>query len=252
MRVLINLVLLLAFTACKKESGSSPSPDNPGGSGGAGSSAGTVSGKVTDSKGNALAGIKVTVEHTVWYASYVFATTDNGGNYKVKVPAEPAGSWTAKAQLEKSAYGNQYKFDLVADTTDAFTRDQGAVRNFTWKLSGQRPDGGSYGAHVDIYQFGTDVDLSQVRLLFTPLESVLIDGMPAVAFERPVHDVAGTFMVTDVPIGKYTVKAIYPGKTLLLDNRHEDDLPAVSQPIVFGKYGYLGETEYNIEFYLSE
>jgi hypothetical protein len=105
---------------------------------------------------------------------------------------------------------------------------------------------------VDLYQFGTDVDPSQVKLEFTPLENTLIDGTPAVAFERPVHDVAGTFMVTDVPIGKYTVKAVFPGKTLLLDNRHDDEEPAVSKTVVFGKNGYLGETEYNIEFWLSE
>lgn len=244
MRVLINLFFLLSLAACKKDAGTSSSPDSP--------SAGAVMGKVTDSKGNPLGGIKVTLEHTVWADSYVFATTDNNGSYKTTLPAEPAGSWTAKAQLEKSAYGKQYKFDLIADHTDPFTRDQATVRNFTWQLSGQRPDGGSYGAHVDIYQFGTDVDPSQVKLVFTPVESTLIDGTPATAFERQVHDVAGTFMVTDVPIGKYTVKAVYPGKTLLLDNRHDEDEPAVSKTVVFGKYGYLGETEYNIEFWLSE
>jgi hypothetical protein len=244
MRILINLFLLLSLTACKKDSGSSSSPD--------GSSAGKVTGKVTDSKGNPLSGIKVTLEHTVWANSYVFATTDNNGHYNVALPAEPAGSWTAKAQLEKSAYGKQYKFDLVPDHTEAFTRDQATVRNFTWQLSGQRQAGGFYGAHVDIYQFGTDVDPSQVKLVLTPAESMLIDGTPATALERQVQDVAGTFMVADVPIGKYTVKAVYPGKTLLLKNRHEEDEPAVSKTVIFGKYGYLGETEYNIEFWLSE
>jgi len=245
MRVLINLLLLLGFAACKKDPGSSPSPDGP--------SAGAVTGKITNSEGNPLSGIKVTLEHTVWADSYVYATTDNNGKYKVVLPAEPAGSWTAKAQLEKPAYGKQYKFDLVADHTDAFTRDQATVRNFVWQLSGQRPDGGSYGAHVDIYQFGTDVDPSQIKLVFTPVVSTLIDGTPAASLERQVHDVAGTFMATDIPIGKYTVKVVYPGKTLLLDNRHDDnDAPAVTQTVVFGKSGYLGDTEYNIEFWLSE
>ncbi|HEY6901976.1 MAG TPA: carboxypeptidase-like regulatory domain-containing protein, partial [Puia sp.] len=184
MRVLINLFFLLSLAACKKESSpSSGGPSSP--------AAGSVTGKVIDSRGNVLGGIKVTIEHTVWAASYVFATTDNNGNYKATLPGEPAGSWTAKAQLEKSAYGQQYKFDLVVDRTDPFTRDQATVRNFTWKLSGQRPGGGFYGAHVDIYSFGTDVDPSQVKLVFTPVESTLIDGTPAAAFERQVRDVAG-------------------------------------------------------------
>ncbi|WP_431216919.1 carboxypeptidase-like regulatory domain-containing protein [Puia sp. P3] len=250
MRLFVHLFLLLSLAACKKSSpaqGGGVGPDGPGSA-----AVGSVTGMVTDSKGNTLSGIKVTVEHTVWAASYVFASTDNAGRYKIDLPGEPAGSWTAKAQLESSAYGKQYKFDLAADHTDAFTRQQSTVRNFTWRLSGQRADGGFYGAHVDIYQMGTDVDPSQVKLVFTPAESTLIDGTAAVVIERQVHDVAGTFMVTDVPIGKYTVKAVYPGRTLLLDNRHEDDSPSVSQPVVFGKYGYLGETEYNIEFWLSD
>jgi len=245
MRLFVHLFLLLSLAACKKDKEPTPIPTP--------AVVGSVTGKVTDSRGNALSGIKVTVEHTVWAASYVFASTDGTGRYRVDLPGEPAGSWTAKAQLERSAYGKQYKFDLAADHTDAFTREQSTVRNFIWQLSGQRPNGGFYGAHVDVYQMGTDVDPSQVKLVFTPVESTLIDGAPAVALERQVHDVAGTFMVTDVPIGKYTVKAVYPGRVLLLDNRHEDgDSPAVSQPVVFGKYGYLGETEYNIEYWLSE
>jgi hypothetical protein len=192
------------------------------------------------------------VEHTVWFDSYVFGETDNNGRYEISIPADPAGSWTAKAQVEKPAYGRQYKFDLAPDHTDAFTRGEGALRNFTWQLSGPRPDGGFYGAHVDVYQFGTDVDPSRVKLVFTPVETMLIDGTPATPFERQVHDVAGTFMVTDVPVGKYTVKAVYPGKNLLLDNRHDEEEPAVIKTVVFGKYGYLGETDYNIEFWLSE
>ena len=59
-------------------------------------------------------------------------------------------------------------------------------------------------------------------------------------------------MVTDVPIGKYTVKAVYPGRTLLLEGRHDNYGAEVTKTVVFGKYGYLGETEYNIEFWLSE
>ncbi len=80
-----------------------------------------------------------------------------------------------------------------------------------------------YGAHVDVYPFGTDVPLEGVKLVFTPTENTLIDGSPAATIERTVEDVAGTFMAKDIPIGKYTVKAVYPGKTLLLDNRHNDN-----------------------------
>ena len=217
--------------------------------------ASTVNGKVTDAQGKPLAGVKVVLEHTVWAATYVFATTDASGNYAAELPATPAGSWTAKAQITKAAYGKEYKFDLAVDNTAPFTASQKTVRNFTWKLSGEKPNGtGYYGAHVDVYQWGTDVPMDEVKLLFTPLNasSKLIYGSPVQAFERQVEDVAGTFMVKDVPIGQYMVKAVYPGKTLLLKNRHEEEQPEESKTAVFGRYGYLGETDYNVEFWLSE
>jgi hypothetical protein len=249
MKKTVRLFAFLLFagllTACEKDG---PLLNNPD------AQTGAVTGKITDAAGNPLANIKVTIEHTVWAGTYLFATTDEKGNYKATLPAEPAGSWTAKAQLKKSAYGKEYTFDLAVDNTAAFTRNGATVRNFTWKLSGQKPDGGSYGAHVDLYQWATDVPMEQVKVIFTPRDAsaTLIDGSTFTTVERPVEDVAGTFMVKDVPIGNYTIKAVYPGKTLLLDNRHEDDTPAVSQPVVFGKNGYLAETEYNIEFFLSE
>jgi hypothetical protein len=80
----------------------------------------------------------------------------------------------------------------------------------------------------------------------------LIDGSPATAFERNVENVAGTFMVKDIPIGKYTVKAVYPGKTLFLKSKRNPDVEAINKTVVFGKYGYLADTEYNIEFMVSE
>jgi hypothetical protein len=45
---------------------------------------------------------------------------------------------------------------------------------------------------------------------------------------------------------------VYAGKTLLLDNRHDSGDPAITKEVVFGKKGNLGETEYNIEFWVSE
>jgi hypothetical protein len=106
---------------------------------------------------------------------------------------------------------------------------------------------------VDLYAFGTDVQPDQVKIVFTPLEPTLIDGSTAVSFEKRVEDVAGTFMAKDIPIGKYSIKAIYPGKTLLLKNRHSDNGEAAeSQEVVFGKNSSMAETEYNIEFWLSE
>ena len=244
-------LLLLAFfstsfAACEKDAPITGQPT---------SQTGTVTGKVTNAKGAPLSGVKIVLEHTVWAGTYVYAITDDEGNYKATLPKEPAGSWTAKAQLKKSAYGQEYTFDLAIDETAPFKHSESTVRNFTWKLSGQKPDGaGYYGAHVDVYQWGTDVPINEVKLIFTPhnAAATLIDGSATPTIERTIEDVAGTFMVKDIPIGNYLVKAAYPGKTLLLKNRKLTDEAGVTKTVVFCKNGYLAETEYNIEFWLSE
>lgn len=244
------IICSAVLAACSKNDN-----DKDGGAGMPGTQKGTVSGVVTDARNQPVKDARITIEHTVWYNSYLFGTSDKDGNYQVLLPDDPAGDWTAKAQLTKTAYGQTYQFDLEPDNTAAFNKASGAKRNFTWKLTGRRPGAtGYYGAHVDLYALGTDVDLTKVTISFTPFpgEPGCIDGSTVTAFERPVEDVAGTLMVKDVPIGKYTIKAVYAGKQLLLNNRHTDDANEVSKTVVFGKYGYLGETEYNIEFFVTE
>ena len=251
MRIMIQSIIatslmVFSFCSCKKDDSTTHQPAvKPN----------LLTGRVLDTRGNILPGAEIVSEHTVWYDTYAKGISDAGGNYKITIPAAPAGSWSAKAQISKTAWGQNYIFDLAADKTDPFTAKEGAERNFVWKLSGKRPGSDTYyGAHVDVYQFGLDVPMNEIKLVFTPYpgETTLIDGSPAVGIERNIEDVAGTFMVKDIPIGKYTVKAVYPGKTLLLDYRHNSGNPEIIKTVVFGKNGYLAATEYNIEFWLSE
>ena len=239
---MMALLPSLTFFACSKKSDSTVTP----------TSKASVNGKVTTADGRPVTDAGITLEHTVWYNSYVKTTANANGEYSVRLPEQPEGSWTAKAQVQRSAYGQTYTFDLHPSSGDAFNRSQQVVRNFSWKLSGARPNGGYYGAHIDLYAWGTDAEMNKVKLVLTPLELTLIDGSPAAMLERTVEDVAGTFMAKDIPIGKYSVKAVYAGKTLLLKNRHVDGSAALTQEVVFGKSGYLAATEYNIEFWVSE
>src|SRR5688500_18834729 len=121
---LVSLLLLLITvgTACEKDK---PLTELSG------LQEGDVTGKVTDSKGAPLEGIKVVLEHTVWAGTYMLATTDAKGQYKVTLPKEPAGSWTAKAQVKRTVFDQEYTFDLAVDNTDPFTRSQVTTRNFT-------------------------------------------------------------------------------------------------------------------------
>ncbi len=241
---LLSLLMLAgAFISCSKDSNDTQQTTGK---------AGFVSGKINDVKGNPIAGATIVAEHTVWYDTHVNSVSEATGQYRINIPANPAGSWIAKAQISKTAWGQTYVFDLAADKTDPFNSSQNAARNFVWKLDGQRA-GGYYGAHVDVYAFGVSVPMEEVKLIFTPYPGeTLIDGTPAMAIERTIEDVAGTFMAKDIPVGKYTLKAVHGNKNLLLDYRHNSGKPETSKIVVFGKYGYLAETEYNISFWLSE
>lgn len=244
--VVTTLLIAVSFSSCKKDDSTIIQPS---------SKPNMVTGKVTDARGNRIAGAEIVSEHTVWYNTSAKGISDAGGNYIITIPTEPAGSWSAKAQISKTAYGQNYIFDLAVDKADPFTANGGAERNFTWQLSGQHSGTDSYyGAHVDLYQFGVSVPMDEIKLIFTPFpgETTLIDGSPALTIERNIEDVAGTFMVKDIPVGKYSVKAVYPGKILLLDYRHNSGNPEISKTVVFGKYGYLAATDYNIGFWISE
>lgn len=245
---LLSIICSTIVTSCGKDH---TLPDTPV----PGTKNGVVTGMITDAKNLPVKDVLITIEHTVWYNCYLFTSSNNEGKYEVSLPNEPAGDWTAKAQFTKTAYGQTYQFDLEPDNTGAFSKATAAVRNFRWKLSGQRPGGtGYYGAHIDLYPLGIDLDMTKIKLLFTPYpgETNLIDGTVATAFERQVENIAGTFMAKDIPIGKFMVKAFYNDKTLLLNNRHLEDNNEEAKTVIFNKNGYLGETEYNIEFYVTE
>ena len=239
----LTFTLILSGAACKKEEASqvNNAPEN-----------GTLTGKVSYANGNALRNTKVVAEHTVWFGTSVETVSNNNGLYSIAIPLNPAGSWTAKAQLQFSNWGQNYKVDLHPGNSSAFTITDAAVRNFTWQLNGARPDGGFYGAHVDLYASGLSVSLEDISIRLTPIDPQLADGSIAQIIERRPEDIAGTFMIKDVPLGKYKAEVIFPGRTILLRNRHNADPAAVSQIVIFGKNGFLAETDYNIEFWVSE
>jgi hypothetical protein len=120
---LLPFISSTVVTACSK---SVDPPDTPS----TGNRNGVVTGIVTDSKNLPVKDAAITIEHTVWYNTYLFASSNTEGKYEVSLPNDPAGDWTAKAQLTKTAYGQSYKFDLEPDNTAAFSKAGGAVRNF--------------------------------------------------------------------------------------------------------------------------
>jgi hypothetical protein len=169
------------------------------------SAKGIVKGKVTYGDGTPIANQKVVIENTILYASYVFATTNSKGEYSVPVPI---GSWKASVQIEKEFLGKKYKFDLHPDNPNAFAGYDGAVRNFTWKISGAKPDGGYYGSPVKAYgELMSFINMQDVELTLTP-DGALIDGSAGAVIKKRLVDVGGgEYGIDDVPVGKYSITA---------------------------------------------
>ncbi|MFM9907800.1 MAG: carboxypeptidase-like regulatory domain-containing protein [Chitinophagaceae bacterium] len=166
---------------------------------------GIVKGKLSYADGNPIANAKVVIENTILYASYIYATTNTKGEYSVPVPI---GSWKASVQIEKEFLGKKYKYDLHPDNANPFAGVEGAVRNFTWKISGAKPEGGFYGSPVKAYgDLMSFINMQDVELTLTP-DGNLIDGRPGAIIKKRLVDVGGgEYGIDDVPIGKYTITA---------------------------------------------
>lgn len=227
-RLVFFLALSLSLLACDASG-----PDSPGEPSGPSGDAGAyvAQGRVTDAQGRPMAGVAVVASHTVYHASYVTGRTGADGRYRLEVPD---GSWVVYATTEPEYHGRQYRFDLAPHNPDAFAGREGAVRDFTWRLSGVAPASYGwrwYGGTVTVQgEPGADLYNPEHFLLrFTP-EGPRVDGSAGEPFEaRPgaagdaQYGASLADLIVDVPIGRYTVTAQYapPGQTprpLLLRN----------------------------------
>lgn len=205
--ILAGLFLLLA---CSKS-------DKSGNDGEA--EKGYVTGSVTDTKGNPLPGAALVIDNTLIYNSNLLTTSNNEGKYKVKLSG--AFTWVATASFEKNYNGKKYTFKLHPETDEAFTSD-GGVRNFSWKLSGQRPESASafYGAYIQLQStIGSVILAEDVDFTLTP-SGPLVDGSNGVAITKrggaPRTD--AYFKLMDIPLGRYILTARYQGQDLQLKN----------------------------------
>jgi hypothetical protein len=193
------LLLIATNVACKKNAAAGPVD-------------GYATGKVTDTKGNALAGIEVIVENTLLgNHTYASGVSDSKGNYKIKLPN--VGTFHASAYVKKAYNGKTYELPLHPDKNESFS-NEGAVVNFQWKLSGPMPTEmeGFYGGSAYIYNHPGRYILDEHNIEFT-LKPVgnLIDGSAGQTIVRrsgePQTVSYGRLM--DIPIGRYTVTATY-------------------------------------------
>lgn len=210
-----------------------------------------VKGRVTDATGKPLANVKVVIENTVFYASYIYTVTNTAGYYRVAVPK---GSWKASVKIDKPFEGKLYHFDLHPDNEAPFAGSDGAIRNFSWKLNNEKPDGtGFYGGQVAVYsQPGSSFGMNEVELTLTP-NGLLADGSKGKTITKTLIDIGGgEDGIRDVPIGKYNITArnTTTGKPLQVRLRNKGNYVNVLE----AKFdsGFTGITTYQIVIQVQE
>ena len=235
---LMILVLALGTMSCKKS-------DVPVNTSTGINQKGIAKGRVTDSKGNPIANVRVVIENTVLYASYVYATTNNEGYYSTTVPN---GSWKPSVQIERQFAGVNYKFDLCVDNADPFAGTEGGTRNFVWKLSGACPEGNGYfGGNVLLYtEPGSEFNAGDVELTLTP-EGPLVDGTIGQPIVGQTIDVGGgEDGIPDVPLGKYKITAVNKNTHKPLEIRLRNTGNYGSSITTVFNSGFTGVTTYQI------
>ncbi|MGH2645323.1 MAG: carboxypeptidase-like regulatory domain-containing protein, partial [Chitinophagaceae bacterium] len=205
-RIFFSLAFIFLLSACGKDKGASHDNSQP--------KKGYATGKVTDAQGKPIAGAKILLDNTIVYAAYINSTTGNDGTYSVKMPTGAYGVWKAYATITKEYNGKSYSLDLCPDNTNSFNED-GAVCNFTWKLTGKVPndDYAYYGGSIDM-DVGVGSVISSwdnVIITLTPA-GTLIDGsqgQPITVKFGDEHWKNYTNGIKDIPMGRYKATAVF-------------------------------------------
>ena len=205
-------LIIQAFTNCSKAKGD-PEEDDDGTP-----RTGFLTGVVKDQAGKPLEGVRILVDHSIFFNSNITGLTNSQGKYAIKVPT---GSWYAFAMREVEYQGKRYSLYLHPDYSAGFG-GEGAVRNFVWKLSGAMPEplSGHYGGLITIDNFpGVYIEAREIDFMFTPVGS-LIDGSQGAVLRLQAED---AYTIKDIPIGRYRLTATYEGKPLMFRRWNSDE-----------------------------
>ena len=186
--------------------------------------AGYAKGIVTDQAGKPIPGAIVFLDGVLDHNQQ--QTTGADGRYRMRL--QP-GAYKAIAWFFQKYEGMTFKIELKPSSTDTFDNVDGAIRDFTWQLTGEKtpPDMGSYSAFVYV-TVATDTmyveDTENLHFTLTP-KGPLIDGSEGQVITRDggAPRTAEYGKILDIPAGRYVITGSYtpegqPAQTLRFRN----------------------------------
>jgi hypothetical protein len=189
----LALLALLSFLSCITPGTENVDPDKP--------RKGTVSGLATDATGKPLPQAAIVINNTQYYNHNILGQTDAHGKYSLTLTP---GSWYVRGTTKIRFDNKNYVLDLHPDTDEAFAGTEGAVRNLSLKIAGERTgqfgNNGYYGGQVEVFTWG--LDAAQITVTLQPV-GPLLDG----SVGSPLVSRLNQTYIDDVPLGKYTLTA---------------------------------------------
>jgi hypothetical protein len=199
------LLLVLGIIACEREeinkNDSAPTE-------------GYATGKVVDTQGRPLPGVEVIVDNLYLYDANALGTTNGKGEYKIGLMF---GAFRAYAHFKKAYNGKEYALELHPETDEGFTQE-GAVRNFQWKLTGKKTEW-SFGYYGGLIEISKDVnsqiyDRENIEFTLTPVDPLIDGSAGEVIIRKPGQPGTDSYAeLVDLPVGRYNISAVYKGAT---------------------------------------
>jgi hypothetical protein len=237
--LLLAAFCLVFFSCLEEEETPTPTPD-PGTA-----APYTVTGTVVDTKGNPMAGVKVRADNDALYGS-AEVTTDANGTYTL--PKLEIGGWKIYAWKEVNYKGKTYHLRMgmpnEADYNAFSPGKEGAVKNFSWQLSGPIPDrprsersgSGYFGGTLLFTNLGPDAvqmpSGTVVTVTLTPVAgATLFDGSAPQVIKKSftIEEGEYNYWIHDIAQCEYRITA-------------EGKLNGNTKQILIGTSAYGGHT----------
>ncbi len=203
-------------------------------------------GQAVDANGAPLANARIVVNNTQFYNSTVLGQTDANGQYSLAVSP---GSWYVRGTIKTTFDGKPFTLDLHPDTDAAFAGTDGAVRNLSLKIAGQRThehgNNGYYGGHIELYAWGLPTD--QLTLTLKPV-GTLMDGSAG----KTLTVAPDNGSVHDVPLGKYTISARLGSQALRVRIRNANQTYGTSVTSSFNPAYAGAEGRYKLDIEIED